>query len=52
MNGFEKSPVHVKHGKYIFVPRGEYSRMGTINLGLINQKGDDKRTQKISLFMF
>ena len=32
-------PVHAKHGKCSFVPRGEYSRMRTINLDLIMQKG-------------
>ena len=32
-------PVHVKHGKCIFVPQGEYSRMRTINLNLMMQKG-------------
>ena len=32
-------PVHVKHGKCIFVPQGEYSRMRTINLDLMMQKG-------------
>ena len=42
-------PVNVKHGKCIFVPRGEYLRMCTINLDLIMQKGsrvveDDNRT--------
>ena len=32
-------PVHVKHGKWISVLRAEYSRMSTINLDLIMQKG-------------
>ena len=32
-------PVHVKHGKCSFVPRGEYSRRRTINLDLIKQQG-------------
>ena len=32
-------PVHVKHGKCIFVPQGEYSRIRTINLNLMMQKG-------------
>ena len=32
-------PVHVKHGKCIFVPQGEYSRMRTTNLNLMMQKG-------------
>ena len=32
-------PVHVKHRKCIFVPQGKYSRMRTINLNLIMQKG-------------
>ena len=32
-------PVHVKHGKCIFVPQGEYSRMRTTNLNFIMQKG-------------
>ena len=31
--------MHVKHGKCIFVPQGEYSRMRTINLNLMMQKG-------------
>ena len=30
--------VHVKHGKCIFVPQGEYSCILTENLGLIMQK--------------
>ena len=41
MNGFEKNsdePVHVKHEKCMFVSRGLYSRMRTINLDLIMQK--------------
>ena len=33
-------PVHVKHGKCIFVPLGEYSRMSTTNFKhLLVQKG-------------
>ena len=32
-------PMHIKHKKCIFVPQGEYSRMRTINLNLILQKG-------------
>ena len=32
-------PVHVKHGKFIFVPEGEFSRMRTTNLNLMMQKG-------------
>ena len=31
--------VHVKLGKCIFVPQGEYSRMRTTNLNLMMQKG-------------
>ena len=34
-----KNPVHVKHEKCIFVPRGVCSRMRTINIDLITQKG-------------
>ena len=33
-------PVHVKHGKCIFVPKGEHSRMRTTNLNLMMQKGN------------
>ena len=29
----------MKHGKCIFVPQGEYSRMRTTNLNLMMQKG-------------
>ena len=32
-------PVHVKHGKFIFVPQGEFSRMRTTNLNWMMQKG-------------
>ena len=40
VHGFENhEPEHVKLGKCIFVPQGEYSRMRTINLDLIIQKG-------------
>ena len=31
--------MHVKHGKCIFVPQGENSRMCTISLNLMMQKG-------------
>ena len=32
-------PVHVKHGKCIFVPQGEFSRMRTTNLNSMMQEG-------------
>ena len=32
-------PVHAKHGKCIFVPRGKFLRMRTTNMNLVMQKG-------------
>ena len=52
VHGFENhEPVHVKHGKCMFVPRGENLSMRTINFDLITQKGDDNRTQKFSYYL-
>ena len=39
LKNHEPVHVHVKHGKCIFVPQSEYSRIRTINLNLITQKG-------------
>ena len=46
-------PVHVKQGKCIFVPQGEFSRMRTTNLTLMRKscRSDDNRTQKFSYYL-
>ena len=41
----------MKHGKCIFVPQGEYSRMRTTNLNLMMQKGSWVVQQKFSYYL-
>ena len=46
-------PMHGKHGKCIFVPQGEHSRMRTSKLEFngAERLSDDNRTQKFSNYV-